>query len=439
MANEVSKPDFSYQWSSGGSIVAPSNVKIQTGWTAEVPPFQWENWSQNRQDNAILHLFQKGISEWDAASNYYFTTSGVRSYVQGSDGLIYVAEADSLNQNPTTDTTNTYWKLAFKNQTGSNVYALDTGTANTYKADFSPVVKAVVDGMVLKIKALNANTGASTFTPANGVITAAAVVGSGHTALQGGEIVANSDLWLQWNSSIGGGSWVLLAASGGGLQVAAATKSNHALQLGQATGRLLNIQTITSTGTYTPTAGTNFIEVELVGGGGGGGTALPTTASQVSAGSGGAGGGYARKRITTGFSGVTMTIGAGGTAAVAGGSTSFGGLVSASGGGAGGNIAAAVNSNTFNGGSVGGIGSGGDFNARGGAGSPSFYSNPPISGKGGFSYYGEGGFLTSGTQVGNAGETPGSGGSGGSNNPSVGTNSSGGSGKAGQIVIWEYA
>lgn len=113
MAAEVSKPDFSFQWASGGSIVAPSDVKIQTGWTAEVPPFQWENFSQNRQDNAILHLFQKGISEWDAASNYYFTASGVRSYVQGSDGYIYVAVSDSLNQNPVTDTTNTYWKLAF--------------------------------------------------------------------------------------------------------------------------------------------------------------------------------------------------------------------------------------------------------------------------------------------------------------------------------------
>jgi hypothetical protein len=131
MANEVVKPDFSYQWSSGGSIVAPSNVKIQTGWTAEVPPFQWENWSQNRQDNAILHLFQKGISEWDAASNYYFTTSGVRSYVQGSDGNVYVALQDSLNQDPTTATT--YWKLAFP-ITGrllrTSVYTLIAGVQN---------------------------------------------------------------------------------------------------------------------------------------------------------------------------------------------------------------------------------------------------------------------------------------------------------------------
>lgn len=126
MAAEISKPDFSYQWSSGGAIVAPSNVKIQTGWTAEVPPFQWENYLQNRQDNAILHLFQKGISEWDAASNYYFTTSGVRSYVQGSDGIIYVAVQDSIGQNPTTDLTDTYWKVAF----ADNSTALTTTTGD---------------------------------------------------------------------------------------------------------------------------------------------------------------------------------------------------------------------------------------------------------------------------------------------------------------------
>lgn len=113
MVAEVTKPDFSYVWSSGGANVLPSAVKIQTGWTAEVPPFQWENALQNRQDNAIVHLFQKGISEWDANSNYYFTTNGVRSYVQGSDGIIYVAVQDSINQNPTTDLSDTYWKVAF--------------------------------------------------------------------------------------------------------------------------------------------------------------------------------------------------------------------------------------------------------------------------------------------------------------------------------------
>lgn len=263
MAAEISKPDFSYQWSSGGAIVAPSNVKIQTGWTAEVPPFQWENYLQNRQDNAILHLFQKGISEWDAASNYYFTTSGVRSYVQGSDGQIYVAVADSLNNNPTTDTTNTYWKLAFSDQSGSTVYALDTGVANAYKADFSPAVKSLVDGMVLRIKVVNPNNGASTFTPSNGLIPPAAVVGGAHSALQGGEFVTNGDVWLQWNTSVGGGSWVVIKNTNGGVQVAPATKSQHAVQLGQlsqiGSGQSRLIFVNTTSVKLTPFNGNNII------------------------------------------------------------------------------------------------------------------------------------------------------------------------------------
>lgn len=153
MAAEISKPDFSYQWSSGGSIVAPSNVKIQTGWTAEVPPFQWENWSQNRQDNAILHLFQKGISEWDAASNYYFTASGVRSYVQGSDGQVYVAVSDSLNQNPVTDATHTYWKLAFSEQAGHGRCKLSVSSTTTLLLLPYNGNGVIVNGITLQIPA----------------------------------------------------------------------------------------------------------------------------------------------------------------------------------------------------------------------------------------------------------------------------------------------
>lgn len=107
---EISKPDYTYLWSSGGAIVAPSNVKIQTGWTAEVPPFQWENWSQNRQDQAIAHVLQHGVSVWDAVTEY----QAGKSYVTGSDGKIYVALTTNTNQNPTTDTLETNWANIFK-------------------------------------------------------------------------------------------------------------------------------------------------------------------------------------------------------------------------------------------------------------------------------------------------------------------------------------
>jgi hypothetical protein len=116
-------------------------------------------------------------------------------------------------------------------QKGQGFYALDTGVANVYAASFTPAITALVDGMVLKVKAKTANSGACTFNP-NG-LGAKAIVGGGHGALQGGEIIANGDVWLQYNSSIGGGSWILVDSTGGALSVAPATKSLHAIQVAQ--------------------------------------------------------------------------------------------------------------------------------------------------------------------------------------------------------------
>jgi hypothetical protein len=106
-------------------------------------------------------------------------------------------------------------------------------------------------------------------------------------------------------------------------------------------GNLLGVQVFTATGVYTPTSGTNSVIVEVQAGGGGGAGAT-CAATQVAAGNGGGGGGYAKKRITSAFSGVTVTVGAAGTAGVsatwiggAGGNSSFGALVTATGGGGG--------------------------------------------------------------------------------------------------------
>lgn len=115
-------------------------------------------------------------------------------------------------------------------QSGNTTYATDTGFANAYAATYSPVV-TVSDTLVLRFKAANGNTGAATFSP-NG-IAAAPIVGGNHSALQGGEIVQGGEVWVQWNSSIGSGCWVLIESSGGCLQVKSATQSNHAVAFGQ--------------------------------------------------------------------------------------------------------------------------------------------------------------------------------------------------------------
>lgn len=110
----LSKPDVSKVWASGGAIVEPSDTKKATGWLPEVPPHQWENWIQNRQDQFIAHVNQRGIAAWDGLTEY---EAGSLSYVQGTDGKIYKSVAASgpstVVQNPVTDAADTYWSIAF--------------------------------------------------------------------------------------------------------------------------------------------------------------------------------------------------------------------------------------------------------------------------------------------------------------------------------------
>lgn len=84
--------------------------------------------------------------------------------------------------------------------------------------------------MVLWFKAKTANSGASTLN-VNG-LGAQPLVGGAHSALQGGEIVAGGKCQTVWRADIS--SWVLLECTGGALQVAAPTQSNHAVGAGDA-------------------------------------------------------------------------------------------------------------------------------------------------------------------------------------------------------------
>lgn len=81
-------------------------------------------------------------------------------------------------------------------------------------------------------------------------------------------------------------------------------------------GRLLSIQTFTSSGTYTKPAGTSasgFVIVEMVGGGGSGAGAVGDTGA-TSVGGGGGGGAYIRAKINIDniSNGAAVTVGAGG-------------------------------------------------------------------------------------------------------------------------------
>lgn len=127
----ITKPtDINKIWSSGGDIIAPSDTKIASGWSAEIPPRQYFNYIDNKQDQAIAHINQFGICVWDSGTEY----QADKSYVQGpTDGAIYRCVQTHTNQNPETDVTDTYWALAFA--TAGEFY-------NKTEADVKYLVKA---------------------------------------------------------------------------------------------------------------------------------------------------------------------------------------------------------------------------------------------------------------------------------------------------------
>lgn len=211
--------------------------------------------------------------------------------------------------------------------------------------------------------------------------------------------------------------------------------------------RLLAVRAITSSGTYTPTTGTSAVVIKLGGGGGGGGGCVATGAGQIAAGAGGSAGGYAEHRMTTGFSGQTITIGSGGSGGgggpgANGGTTSFGAVFNATGGvgGGAGTALTAGSATSFVVGGAGGTGAGGNIlNTKGEPGGNSLYGSvSAVSGQGGSSLLGGGGASVTGTSAGISASSFGAGGGGSSNGASAGANT-GGSGANGVCIVWEYA
>jgi hypothetical protein len=213
-------------------------------------------------------------------------------------------------------------------------------------------------------------------------------------------------------------------------------------------------QVFTANGTYTPTSGMKYCDVEIVGGGGGGGGSAATAVAEGSGGGGGAGGGYSRKIFTSATIGASqsVTIGAGGTfgtgggatgnAGTTGGTTTFGALISAT-GGTGGNGGTAVGFNWVTAIHVlGGVGSGGDFNIYGNVGEGGYsFVTMAYGGNGGNSFYGSGAAVTGGVNgTPNSGNPPKSYGSGGSGGASCNgdASQSGSAGLPGICIVTEY-
>jgi hypothetical protein len=206
----------------------------------------------------------------------------------------------------------------------------------------------------------------------------------------------------------------------------------------------INVQTFSSSGIYTPTAGMVYCTIECMGAGGGGGGTITSTSSGVFAAAGGGAGGYSRKTVAAAVIGAsqTVTIGSGGTGGVAGnnvgvtgGTTQVGSISIATGGTGGGG-----NNQTAPAGGIGGHGTAGDilaYGANGQGGTASIINTILVrAGAGASSQWGQGGSDVFGTTGSNAAGY----GAGGAGGGSVSNNGaqSGGAGSKGFVIITEY-
>lgn len=110
MANITKPIGLSNVWADGGTKIDPGAAKVNIGWVVQLPPYEFQNWIDNRQDRAIAHFSQHGVPEWDGATEY----QGLLSYTQGSDGIIYKCVQTNINKDPSNALNDAYWARAFE-------------------------------------------------------------------------------------------------------------------------------------------------------------------------------------------------------------------------------------------------------------------------------------------------------------------------------------
>lgn len=117
---EITRPSLADLWAQGGARQAPTSQKVQLGWVSEIPPYQSQNWWQNRVDNSIAHIFQRGILEWNSSTEYFKD----KSYVN-VNGKLYVSLTNNINKPPLTSPSD--WK-----RTGLDGNDIPNATTSVY-------------------------------------------------------------------------------------------------------------------------------------------------------------------------------------------------------------------------------------------------------------------------------------------------------------------
>ncbi len=344
--------------------------------------------------------------------------------------------------------------LAFGSNSGEGLASKRTAGGNQYGLDF---YTGFANRMVIR---QTGQVGIGTLTPAQLL-----EVASTTSTVRIDAIQAGNTYYSTVTAPTAAASLVFTNNTTGDIQALAPSATNGQVLTQTATGMawqsigaLNNVVVLTSSGTYTPSAGTKSILVKIVGGGGGGGGVAATVSASIEdalAGGGGGAGGYCEYYVASVAASYPVTVGAAGTGGVAGanpgsagGSSTFNGTVSAGGGSGGGGCTATVGI-FYNAGGAGGTAGGGTVNIPGNSGSNGVIyvnsSSPAAcSGIGGSGPLGQGGvspYIVNLSKAGNSGTGYGSGGSGAISTWTSGGNNgaqAGGNGTSGVIIVYEY-
>jgi len=283
-------------------------------------------------------------------------------------------------------------------------------------------------------------------------------------AMTDGQVIIGSTGATPAAATLTAGTGITITPGAGAITIAASG--------GGGSGGLINVQYLTTSGTYTATAGTVSCYVIVVAGGGGGGGSFGragTGTARVQSCYGGQGSGYGMKYYAVAPTGTAYTVGAGGAGGIgadlggstnavtgsAGGESTFNaGDIIINGANPGGSARSVQSSSTYSSGqlpvmntsvgSASGVGNNADITANGGY--AGFISgNSGNGGSGGASIFGMGASASSNDNNGNNAVCYGSGGGGTSLISSTGGTSpandkffDGGNGAPGIIVVYEY-
>ncbi len=199
----VTKPEMTTAWGTTGSISTPTTAKQSQGWVSEIPPLEYFNWLDNRQDTYLQHIDQGGVPEWDATVSYVANYSYTKR-----NGVVYGCIVSNTGSDPST-TPSDWVAMPSPTTAGHLVTArntLDDGSGNTTVASLTSTNGVTLGSSTDSVYLYDG--------------------GSNSFAVRVGPPTA-----FQFFTVRGSDGTVLV--DGSGLPVLPATASNHAVQLGQ--------------------------------------------------------------------------------------------------------------------------------------------------------------------------------------------------------------